>query len=135
MQLTIRAPLRHGEDVEAVADYLPARETQGDGVVYVPEELRVVALLHPQQTARLADPALDLSAEESGIITGRDVRSPNTLIRRMARCPRLWVVRSGTSSNSRGSEPAKLAILRQLIAQRSAATVGRFDVDLYVRLD
>jgi mannosyltransferase len=134
MQVTARGALGHGEDVEAVADYLAIHGTHGDGVIYVPEELRIVALLHPEQTAWLADPALDSSPEQSGTITGRELRSPGTITMRIAAHHRLWIIRSGDVFNPRSSDPAKLGALH-LYTKSSEASVGRFNVDLYVSFD
>jgi mannosyltransferase len=134
-QVGIRSPLGHSEDVRQVSAYLAEAARPGDGVLFLPDDLRIIGLLDPEHVAALDDVALGRSAAESATISGRDV-TPAAVPGRLASRTRVWVIHIGgfIHDGAGSSDPAKVEALNKSFRRESSTLAGGFSVDLYRRV-
>ena len=98
-QLDYRSAVNgHAENVTGVARYLATRALPGDAVMYVPGELRIIALANPDAFRLTDDVALAQSPERSTTIYGKDVSSEE-MQDVLAGRRRVWVITGSRGLN------------------------------------
>lgn len=86
-----RTPLSRPDDLAGAAAVVAAGARPGDGLLFLPDNRRLVALVYPRSFAALHDVALAAGPDEAGNLTGRELPLPQTLANLDA-SPRVWVV-------------------------------------------
>jgi mannosyltransferase len=84
----------HGEDTRAVAREIASRARPGDAVLFVPNDLRILASASPGEFARVQDVTLLLPGIASDTFSGVEVPA-DRVAARMAGSERIWVVTGG----------------------------------------
>ncbi|GGS47955.1 glycosyltransferase family 39 protein [Streptomyces cinerochromogenes] len=132
-----RDPGRRPDDLAAVSRLAARRLGPGDPVLYLPVQMRNVALTYPGAFRGTRDVALAAGAGESGTLYGREAGVAEVR-RRLAGVDRVWVVAdrrvlAGRWAPRNAVERAKAAVLRQEFVVRGEAVRGGVTVRLYVR--
>jgi mannosyltransferase len=79
-------------DLRAVSRLLQARQSPGDGIIYVAPGQRYLAAAYPRAYRSLQDVTLDQTPTAAATVTGTDVDTA-TVIARLARLNRVWTVK------------------------------------------
>lgn len=127
-QLAHRGSDGHGEDVRAVADYLRQNARPGDGVLFVPFDLRDLSATYPDAFVGLDDVALASPPIASDTLHGVEVTAAE-LPARIAGRERIWLITGdfvAPSPDAEGQDDAKRAALSAGYRQ-----VGRADVPAF----
>ncbi len=127
-QLAHRGSDGHDEDVRAVADYLRRNARPGDGVLFVPFDLRDLSATYPDAFAGLDDVALASSPIASDTLHGVEATAAE-LPARIAGRARIWLITGdfvAPSPVAEGQDDAKRAALGAGYRQ-----VGRADVPAF----
>ena len=136
-QVVLRGPVGHGEDVAQVARLLASEGRPGDAVFFLPESLRVVALLDASSTRRIDDAALDVSpaARRAGPGVSGQTKPAEQIIVSLRQARRVWVVHVGDyyDRTPGSADLAKLAALAADFRLLRAIAVNHVSVDLYMR--
>ncbi|MFG3011399.1 hypothetical protein ACGFZB_13245 [Streptomyces cinerochromogenes] len=132
-----RDPGRRPDDLAAVSRVAARELGPGDPVLYLPVQMRNVALTYPGAFRGTRDVALVAGAGESGTLYGREAGA-GEVRRRLAGVDRVWVVAdrrvlAGSWVPRDPVERAKAAVLRQEFVARSEEVRGGVTVRLYVR--
>jgi mannosyltransferase len=139
VQVAYREPVtgHEDEDIFTVGAYLAGHAEPGDGVLFLPADLRVIEQEDATAFAALHDVALKRSAVDSATING-DELDPVAMTRAMAEMHRIWLVSdldvaTGLQPVASGTaDAAKMGALAAGFRQVCSAE-ATFDVDLYVR--
>ncbi|MBL1087121.1 glycosyltransferase family 39 protein [Streptomyces actinomycinicus] len=132
-----RDPGRRADDLAAVSRVAGRELRPGDAVVFLPVQLRNVALTYPRAFRGVRDVALVAGAAGSGTLYGREA-GPGEVRRRLARLDRVWVVAdrkllAGRRAPRNPVERAKYAVLQQEFTGREQKVRHGVTVRLYVR--
>jgi mannosyltransferase len=93
-QLAVRAPDGHGTDIRAANAIVAAHRRPGDGVLYLGTDTKYFPAAYPSGFVRLDDIAQRRTPSQAGNLVGSDYGA--SVVRgRLARVPRVWVVRIG----------------------------------------
>lgn len=137
MQLTYRDPVvGHAEDVQGASAYVARHARPGDGVLFIPANMRLVEQLYPQRFRGLRDLALGQDPIASSTISGTEV-SADDLLAVASRYPRIWVVAGpfGMAETWTDTDRAKVALLMRSYRIVQQRTVLKFSVFLYEAAD
>jgi mannosyltransferase len=134
MQMTYRDPaVGHSEDLRGATAFIAAHTNPGDGVLFLPGHMRLVAELYPERFRGLDDLALSRDAIASSTISGVEVSGAD-LPSALEGHRRVWVLAGpfGIAETWTDTDRAKVEeLLRsyRIVQQRS---VLKFTVFLYV---
>jgi mannosyltransferase len=127
-QLAYRSSAGHDEDLRAAADYLARHALPGDGVLFVPADLRDIRATYPGAFAGLDDLALAQTPIDSDTLHGVEA-VPADLPRRIAGRPRIWLITGDVVVPSPAEAPQDAAKLAALA--RGYRLAGRVDVPAF----
>ncbi len=132
-----RDPGRRPDDLAAVSRVAGRYLGAGDPVLFLPVQMRNVALTYPGPFRGTRDIALVAGAAASGTLYGREAGAAEVR-RRLASLDRVWVVADRTLLAGRWAprnpvERTKAAVLRQEFVGREETVRGGVTVRLYVR--
>ncbi|WP_369389588.1 glycosyltransferase family 39 protein [Streptomyces sp. CG1] len=132
-----RDPGSRADDLGAVSRVVGRELGGGDAVVFLPEDVRNVALAYPRAFRGVRDVALVAGPAESGTLYGREA-GPREVRRRLARLDRVWVVAdhdllAGHGTPRNPVERAKLAVLNRDFTGQEPVLRDGTAVRLYVR--
>jgi mannosyltransferase len=134
MQVTYRDPaVGHSEDIQAATAFVASHTRTGDGILFLPGHMRLVAELYPERFRRLNDLALSRDAIESSTISGVEV-SATDLPAVLARHRRVWVLAGpfGMAETWTDADRVKVEELLRSYRIVQQRTVLKFTVFLYV---
>jgi mannosyltransferase len=134
-QVGYRQPLREPEteDVFAVGAYLADHAKPGDGVLFLPGHLRVLAQEDATNFPALRDLALESSALDSATMTGWE-SEPADIAERVGQMNQIWLVADAFPAEPAGPEDeAKIKALAAGFRRVQSAEVTTLHVDLWVR--
>ncbi|WP_209445656.1 glycosyltransferase family 39 protein [Streptomyces roseochromogenus] len=132
-----RDPGTRADDLGAVSRVVGRELAGGDAVVFLPDDVRNVALAYPRAFRGVRDVALAAGPAESGTLYGREA-GPREVRRRLGRLDRVWVVAdqdllAGHWIPRSPVERAKLAVLNRDFTGQEPILRDRTAVRLYVR--
>lgn len=134
MQVTYRDPaVGHSEDLQGATAFIAAHIHPGDGVLFLPGHMRLVAELYPERFRGLDDLALSQDAIASSTISGVEVSGAD-LSAALARHRRVWVLAGpfGIAETWTDTDRAKVEELLRSYRIVQQRTVLKFTVFLYV---
>ncbi|MER6069315.1 glycosyltransferase family 39 protein [Streptomyces sp. NPDC001817] len=132
-----RDPGARPDDLGAVSRVAARELAPGDAVLYLPSQVRNVALAYPGAFRGARDVALAEGPAGSGTLYGREAGA-REVRRRMARLDRVWVVADpdllvGRRLPRSHTERAELAVLRRDFTGEREILRGGMAVRLYIR--
>jgi mannosyltransferase len=122
-QVSVRQPWSRPDDLRKLSRMLAALARPGDGVLYLPTNMRVVSMAYPGPFRSLRDIALSRTPVAAGNLIGTDV-GPALLRRRASGARRLWVISDGLGALRAPHSATQRAEVRLLASYRLA---GRWD--------
>jgi mannosyltransferase len=99
-QQAARAPDGHGTNIRAANAIVAARRRPGDAVLYVGTDSKYFPAAYPSGFAALDDVAQHKTPSQARNLVGTDYRA-SVVRKRLARVPRVWVVRIGSYPQER----------------------------------
>jgi mannosyltransferase len=134
MQITYRdATVGHAEDIQGASAYVARHARAGDGVLFIPENMRLVEQLYPERFTGVQDLALEAGPISSATISGTEVPADDLPIR-LSQYRRVWVVAGpfGMADTLTDTDRAKVEGLMRSYRIIQQRTVLKFTVFLYV---
>jgi mannosyltransferase len=125
------AAVGHGEDVRGVTRYIASHAMDSDAVLFLPDQMRLLAQQYPGRFRGLTDLAADASPVETSTIWGEE--RPETVLRRIEGRTRIWVIAgpNGLAGPKSQADTVKVAALSRDYRISEHANFLKFEVFLY----
>jgi mannosyltransferase len=134
MQVTYRdQAVGHSEDIQGATAYIASHARPGDGILFLPGHMRLVAELYPERFGRLDDLAMQQDAISSTTISGVEIPATD-LPAALSTHRRVWVLAGpyGMGETWTDTDRAKVEQLLNSYRIVQQRTVLKFTVFLYM---
>lgn len=134
MQVTYRdQAVGHSEDIQGATWYIASHARPGDGILFLPGHMRLVAQLYPERFRGLEDLAMHQDAISSVTISGVEI-SADQLPAALAKHRRVWVLAGPYGMGETWTDTDRAKVEQLLYSYRivQQRTVLKFTVFLYM---